>query len=85
MYVSEYTKVGNVLKVTFVDEDGGTLTLKGDKARYAFYSTTYDKNVRSMRFTINGGGAAAWFINDAAHSKEKLDGVSVIYGSGQIR
>ena len=84
VYVSEYTKVGNVLKVTFVDENGGTLTLKGDKARYAFYSTTYNKNVRSMRFTIDGGGTDSWYVNDGSHPLEELDGVSVISGSGQI-
>ncbi|MDY3281930.1 SpoIID/LytB domain-containing protein [Dysosmobacter sp.] len=84
VYVSEYTKVGNVLKVTFVDDSGGTLTLKGDKARYAFYSTTYNKSVPSMRFTINGGETDGWYVNDGSHPLEELDGVSVISGSGQI-
>ena len=49
--ISEQTAQGNVYKVTFVDTSGRTLTVKGDDARMAFYSTTYGKNVRSLRFS----------------------------------
>ena len=84
VYVSEYTDVGNVYKVTFVDEDGDKLTLKGDKARSAFYSTTYNKSVRSMRFNIEGGGeAASWYIN-GSEPVDDLEGLCVISGSGDV-
>ena len=54
-YVSEYTDLGNVYSVTFVDSRGNTLVRTGDNARMAFYSTTLGKNVPSLRFTISGG------------------------------
>ena len=44
-YVSEYTDLGNVYSVTFVDSRGNTLVRTGDNARMAFYSTTLGKNV----------------------------------------
>lgn len=84
VYVSAWTDMGNVYKVTFVDTTGKTLTVKGEKCRTAFYSTTYSKNVRSMRFQISGGsGGSGYNINGAA-SLSSLDGISVISGSGTI-
>lgn len=55
VYVSAVTAAGNVAAVTFVDTRGKTLTVKGDTARTVFYSSTYQKSVPSLRFTINGG------------------------------
>lgn len=55
VYVSAVTDMGNVAAVTFVDTRGKTLTVKGDAARTVFYSSTYQKSVPSMRFTISGG------------------------------
>lgn len=83
VYVSEYTAMGNVKKVTFTDTSGKTLTLQGDKARSAFYSTTYGKAVKSMRFTISGGGASAYYVNGSG-TLNTLAGVSVISGSGSV-
>lgn len=84
VYVSEYTRLGNVSKVTFVDTSGDTLTLKGDKARSAFYSTTYGKSVKSMRFTISGGTAGSCYVNNAGNPLDALKGVSVISGGGEV-
>ena len=85
-YVSAYTPLGNVYKVTFEDSSGHTLTVKGETCRMAFYSTTYGKNVRSMRFTINGGtgGAGSGFIAGDGQRLDSLEGASVITGSGQL-
>lgn len=93
-YVSEFTRMGNVSKVTFVDTDGKQLTLKGQKARSAFYSSTYHKSVRSMRFTINGQdtgtapdpgiGTGGYRVNDSG-LLPSLDGVSVISGTGTVK
>lgn len=54
-YVSEYTPMGNVSKVTFVGTSG-TKTVTGETCRTIFYSSTYKKSVNSQRFDINGGG-----------------------------
>jgi len=85
-YVSEFTALGNVRSVTFEDTSGKTLTLKGDKARFAFYSTTYGKNVKSMRFTINGAApSSSCYVNSAANPIDSLKGLSVITGNGTIK
>jgi stage II sporulation protein D len=83
VYVSEFTAMGNVGKVTFEDTSGKTLILKGDKARAAFYSSTYGKSVRSMRFTISGGQSAAYYVNGST-TLDTLKGISVISGSGAV-
>jgi stage II sporulation protein D len=89
VYVSEYTPMGNVYKITF-EHSGGTLTVKGDTARSIFYSSTYSKSARSLRFTINGGTpttsastGGSVYVNDSARLSG-LDGVSVISGSGKV-
>lgn len=82
VYVSERTALGNVYKVTFVDNAGKSLTVKGDAARMAFYSTTYGKNVRSLRFEINGGsgGGGGYYVNGSV--LQSLEGASVLSGAG---
>ena len=82
VYVSEYTPLGNVKQVTFVGS-GGTKTFTGDDCRMIFYSSTYQKSVRSMRFDINGrrGGAGGLSIN-GERLLSTLDGVSVLSGGG---
>ena len=86
-YVSEYTDLGNVYAVTFVDSGGKTMTMTGDKARMAFYSTTLGKSVPSLRFTISGGtsgGGSGYAVNSASNTLPSLDGVSVISGDGTV-
>lgn len=88
VYVSERTGTGNVKKVTFVSTTGQALTVSRSTCRSIFYSSTYGKSVRSMRFTISGGsgssGGNSFCINDAAHTRTGLDGLSVISGSGTV-
>ena len=84
VYVSEYTETGNVHKVTVVDTDGNTLVVKGNKARYLFYSASLGKNVRSMRFHIAGGTLPEFYINDISTTIPTVVGVSVISGDGTI-
>lgn len=84
VYVSEFTANGNVYKVTFVDTTGKTLTVKGDKCRSAFYSNTYGKSVKSMRFNISGGSSAAYYVNNASTSLNSISGAYLISGSGTV-
>ncbi len=69
--VTGVTENGNVSAVTFTDSNGRKTTVTGERCRTIFYSETYNKSVRSQRFTISGatGGAAGgrtWFINGTA-------------------
>jgi len=84
--VSEFTNMGNVRKVTFTDTDGKTLTVKGDTCRTVFYSSTYSKSVRSLRYTISGGtgSSGGYYVNDSSTALNSLSGVSVISGSGTV-
>lgn len=86
-YVSERTSTGNVCKVTFVDTTGKSLTVKGETCRMAFYSTTYGRNVKSMRFSINGdsgGTAAGFYVNDSGKTLPSLNGAYTVSGSGTV-
>jgi len=86
-YVSERTPTGNVCKVTFVDTTGKILTVKGETCRMAFYSTTYGKNVKSMRFCINGddsGMTAGYYVNGSGSSISSLSGAYTVSGTGTV-
>lgn len=83
VFVSEYTPMGNVSRVTFTDTAGKTLTVKGEKCRTAFYSSTYGKSVRSMRFRIGDGEPSGYSVN-GSRTLGSLNGVSVISGSGSV-
>ena len=86
VYVSEYTPMGNVKKVTF-EGSRNTVTVSGDTCRTIFYSSTYQKAVNSMRFSINGGGpsaASSSVVVNGGTALDGLDGVSIISGSGKI-
>ena len=74
VYVSAVTDMGNVAAVTFVDTRGKTLTVKGDTARTVFYSSTYQKPVPSLRFSINGqgGGTVTTGGGYSANGTQKL-------------
>ena len=89
VYVSGRTGMGNVCQVTFVDASGKELTVRGDACRMAFYSSTYGKSVRSMRFEINGGSGeqssgGVYYVNGSGTRLSTLEGVSVISGSGTV-
>ena len=84
VYVSEFTPMGNVSKVTF-EGSRGSVTVRGETCRTIFYSSTYNKSVKSQRFTIHGGGvsSAEIYVNDGDTRLSSLSGVSVISGSGK--
>lgn len=85
VYVSRYTPMGNVDEVTFVGR-AGTLKVSGDRCRTIFYSSTYNKSVRSLRFEINGGSngnhSQGLCVNDAGYPLETLEGTHVLTSSG---
>lgn len=85
VYVSEYSPMGNVKKVTF-EGSRDDLTVSGDSCRTIFYSSTYNKSAKSLRFGINGGGPATGgvYVNDRSNQLSSLDGVSVISGNGKV-
>ena len=84
VYVAEFTPMGNVSKVTF-EGSRDSVTVKGETCRTIFYSSTYNKSVKSQRFTINGAGAASSgiYINDSNTVIRSLEGISVLSGGGK--
>lgn len=87
VYISEYTPMGNVKKVTF-EGSRGARTVSGDTCRTIFYSSTYQKSVRSMRFDINGSSAGSngggdVYVN-GGELLSSLDGAFAISGSGTV-
>lgn len=88
VYVSEYTPVGNVKKVTF-EGSRGDCTVSGDTCRTIFYSSTYHKSVRSMRFDINGSSAGIPKGGDDVYVNggerlSALEGAFAISGGGAV-
>ena len=84
VYVSEYTPMGNVYKVTF-EGTGGSATVKGDTCRTVFSSSTYNKYVKSLRFDINGGGKkTVYYVNGDADTLQTLADVCVLTGDGEV-
>jgi stage II sporulation protein D len=58
--------------------------VKGDTCRTIFYSSTYNKSVKSLRFDINGGGKKqTFYVNDEGDTLSTLEGVYVLSGSGK--
>lgn len=76
VYVSEYTPNGNVYAVTFVDRSGKTYTVKGETCRIAL-------GTKSQRFTINGGNATRYFVNEG-DTIASIGGSYVIGGDGSV-
>lgn len=76
VYVAEFTPLGNVSKVTF-EGSQGRCDRKGEVCRTVFYSSTYNKSVKSQRFTINGGGAvnSGIYVNNSSTRLDSLEGV----------
>lgn len=85
VYVSEYTPLGNVKKVTF-EGSKGTATVSGETCRTIFYSSTYGKSVKSMRYSINGGGPSdtAVYVNNESTRLNELNGIAVLSGAGTL-
>ena len=85
VYISKTTALGNVVEVTFVDETGKSISVSRETCRTIFYSSIYDKSVKSMRYTINGaGGGGAYFVNGGGTTLSNMAGVSVLSGNGNV-
>ena len=86
VYVSKTTPNGNVAEVTFQGKRGATVRVTGERAKTIFYTTLFGdtKSVKSMRFTISGGGGGAWYVNSAGISIPTVSGMYVISGSGDV-
>ncbi len=82
VYISDTTAVGNVSAVTFVDTTGKSVTVTGDDCRTIFYSSVYDKSVRSARYTINGAGGGTYYVSGSGNTLSTMTGVSVLSASG---
>lgn len=83
VYISQYTPMGNVKQVTF-EGNRGSATVTGDTCRTVFYSSTYNKSVRSLRFDINGSraGTSGGVYASGGRQLSTLSGASVISGGG---
>ena len=99
VYISEYSDMGNVAAVTFVDDDGYKMTFHGDNARSIFYSSTFSKSVRSLRYVIEGGSGSserpaisggsggkqdgAVYVNSKSNKLTTLEGLVAIASGGR--
>ena len=83
VYVSEYSGTGNVIALTF-EGTKGSYTARREKCR-TLLNGVYDHiNVRSMRYTVTGGDAGTYYINDAQTSAVGTNGLYVISGDGTV-
>ena len=83
VYVSEYSDTGNVIAITF-EGTRGSYTARREKCR-TLLNGVYDHiNVRSMRYTVTGGDASTYYVNDAQSSVTGTGGLYVIDGDGAV-
>ena len=83
VYVSEYSDTGNVIAVTY-EGTRGSYTARREKCR-TLLNGVYDHiNVRSMRYTVTGGDASTYYVNDAQSSVTGTGGLYVIDGDGTV-
>ena len=84
VYISAYTPTGNVKEVT-IEGTSGTKKFTGSMCSGIFYSSTYNKSVRSLRFSINGsspGTSGGVYVNGSGTILPSLDGAFVLSGGG---
>ena len=83
VYVSEYSDTGNVIAITY-EGTRGSYTARREKCR-TLLNGVYDHiNVRSMRYTVTGGDASTYYVNDAQSSVTGTGGLYVIDGDGTV-
>ena len=83
VYVSEYSDTGNVIAVTY-EGTRGSYTARREKCR-TLLNGVYDHiNVRSMRYTVTGGDASTYYVNDAQSSVTGTGGLYVIDSDGAV-
>ena len=85
-YVSGTTPTGNVSELTFTDTTGKTLRISKEKCRTVLSTSMFGKtqSIKSMRFTITGGGGNNYYVNSAASGVANVSGLYTISGSGTV-
>ena len=86
VYVSKTTPTGNVCEVTFEGTSGKYVAAR-EKCRLIFNGVISGVNVKSMRYTIKGGGAASapgYYVNDSKTTVQDIGGCYVIGGDGKV-
>lgn len=94
-YVEEFTRMGNVRKVTFVDINGKKFSFEKERARTIINSSSLKKYTHSQRYTItrsggqaggsDGSSSGVLYVNGAGNTiNPAQDSVSVITGSGAV-
>lgn len=73
-YVEEYTKLGNVLKVTYVDINDKKWSFERERARTIMNSSALKKYTRSQRYTIKPTGSTT----SSKTSEINVNGVGMI-------
>ena len=80
VYVSEYTPAGNVLKLTVEDTGGKKLVFERERVRTILNSSSLNKTVNSMRYTVKTTGGANSPVIDASDANKHLD--IIRFGTG---
>ena len=85
-YVSGTTPTGNVSELTFTDTAGKTLRISKEKCRTVLSTSMFGKtqSIKSMRFTITGGGGNNYYVNSAASGVANVSGLYTISGNGTV-
>lgn len=86
IYVSVTTPTGNVAEITVTDTAGNALRISKEKCRTVFSTSMFGKSqsIKSMRFTITGGGGNNYYVNSAATGVPGVNGLYTISGSGMV-
>lgn len=74
--VTEYTPLGNVLSIAFVDSNGATFPFSRERARTIL-------GLRSMRFTITGGGSSSGTGSYYVDETGTVSGLSGLWSIGE--
>lgn len=86
VYVSGTTLTGNVSELTFTDTTGKVLKISKEKCRTVLSTSMFGKtqSIKSMRFTITGGGGNNYYVNSAASGVANVSGLYTISGNGTV-
>ena len=82
VYVSEYSDTGNVIAITF--EGTGAATPRGVRSAARSSTACMTTSTCSMRYTVTGGDASTYYVNDAQSSVTGTGGLYVIDGDGAV-
>jgi stage II sporulation protein D len=87
-FVEQYTPMGNVYKVSFIDENGKILSFTRENARLILNSSTYNKYTHSLRYSITRGGLPSagglLYINSASNGVNPYKSGLFVKGAGGV-